>query len=124
MKNEILQLEEELRLAMINSDVQKLDELIADTLIFTSPFGLVVNKQMDLEGHRTRIQKITNLTPSEQKIEVYGDSAAVTVKMELAGTYNEMDISGVYRYIRVWKKIGDKFQIIAGSVVQLPTQFV
>jgi ketosteroid isomerase-like protein len=50
-------LEEKLRQAMLASDIEALDELIADDLIFTMHTGLVINKQDDLEAHRTGIQK-------------------------------------------------------------------
>lgn len=116
MREEILKLEEELRLAMIASDVRKLDELIADNLVFTAPSGDVVNKQMDLEGHRSGIQKLAELTPLDQQIYVYDNFAVVTVVMHLEGTFNCESMNGKYRYMRVWGKVDNRFQIVAGTV--------
>lgn len=42
---------------MLISDVLALNELIADDLVFTLPTGLVIDKQVDLEAHRSGIQK-------------------------------------------------------------------
>lgn len=122
MESEIIKLEEELRLAMIASDVTKLDELISESLVFVAPNGYVVGKQDDLGAHRSGIQKISSLNPSEMTVQGYGDFYVVTVKMELVGTYGENSISGAYRYTRVWTKVSDKFQIVAGSVVQIQNE--
>lgn len=119
MKKEIIKKEEELRLAMIISDVDKLEKLIDDSLMFCGPDGTIATKQLDLEAHKTKIQKISNLTPSEQVIKLYDNLATVTVKMQLTGTFGDFDISGIYRYLRVWKKFEDNWRIIAGSVIKI-----
>lgn len=119
MNDEIIKVEEELRLAMLNSDVEKMDELIADSLIFIAPQGEVITKQMDLDVQKNKIQQISKLTPSEQQIQIYDNLALVTVKMEIIGTFSGIDISGTYRYIRTWKKFDSKWRIVAGAVTQL-----
>ncbi len=119
-KNTIELLEEELRQAMLVSDVNKLDELIADSLVFTIPAGTVVNKQADLEAYRSGIQKINKLEPFEQFISLYDNLAVVTVKMQLAGKYCEEAFLGDYCYTRIWSKINDHWQVIAGHASQIP----
>ena len=116
MREEIIKLEEELRLAMLSNDVAKLDELIADTLVFTVPSGDVVTKQIDLEGHSSGLQKTSELAPLEQQILVYDDFAVVIVKMHIAGTYGDDSMTGTYRYMRVWGKVNNRFQVVAGTV--------
>lgn len=120
MKEEIIKLEEELRLAMLNADVDKLDELIADSLVFIAPQGEVITKQMDLEAQRKKLQKISEITPSEQKIELCDNIAVVTVKMQMKATFGDADISGNYRYVRTWQKSDGQWQIVAGAVVAIP----
>ena len=119
MESQIIKLEEELRLAMLHNDVEKLDELIDDSLIFTTPNGGVVTKQMDLDAHRAKIQIMTTMSASEQVIQTYESCVVVSVKMEIKGQYNDTPILGNYRYLRVWSKIKDKYRVVAGSVVQL-----
>ena len=120
MKETIIKLEEALRLAMLTNDVEKLDELISASLLFVTPNGVVANKEMDLEAHRARLQKMTKLEPYEQDIKMHDNLAVVTVKMELMGTYGDFDISGNYRYIRTWAKNNERWQVVAGAVVQIP----
>jgi len=119
VKSEIIKLEEELRQAMLNNNVEKLDELIDDSLVFMIPDGNVATKQMDLLAHRDKIQKISELTASEQIIKFHENFAVVTVKVKLAGIYGKIDISGKYRYLRIWKKISNNWKIVAGSVTQI-----
>jgi len=117
-REEIIKLEEELRLAMLSSDVEKLDTLIDDSLQFIAPDGNVTTKQMDLNVHKSKIQKMYELIPSEQTVQIYDSCAVVCVKMSLVGVYGPIDISGHYRYLRVWTKIGDTWKVVVGSVVK------
>lgn len=119
INSEIMGVEEELRLAMLNNDVTKLDGLINDSLVFVGPDGSIASKQMDLESHRNKIQKMSELNPSEYNIQEQENSAIVTLKMEIKGTYGDWDISGFYRYLRIWQNINNKWQIVAGSVTKL-----
>lgn len=120
MKEIIVKLEEDLRQAMLVNDVAKLDELIADSLVFVLPNGVVANKQMDLDSRKSGFTKMTKLSPSEQQIEIQDNFAVVTVKMDLEGTYGDMVIDGNYRYIRTWTEINDKFQIVSGAAIYIP----
>jgi ketosteroid isomerase-like protein len=115
----IKELEEKLRQAMLNSDVEALDELIADDLVFTMHTGLVINKQDDLEAHRTGIQKFTKVKLDEQQVRHYGDCTVVTVKALLAGKFNGQDYSDTYRFTRLWVKRLNRWQIAAGHVSQV-----
>lgn len=120
MLKTIKNLEEELRQAMLTNNLEKLNELIADSLVFVLPNGVVATKQMDLESRKSGFTKMTKLSPSEQQIEICDNFAIVTVKMEIEGEYGDMSIDGNYRYIRTWTKINDRYQIISGSVVYIP----
>jgi ketosteroid isomerase-like protein len=112
-------LEEKLRQAMLDSDVQALDELIADDLVFTMHTGLMFTKQDDLEGHRSGSEKLIKVDTDDLKVSHYGDCAVVTIKAELAGTFNGQAFAGIYRYTRVWVKREDRWQIVAGHVSQV-----
>jgi len=121
MENKTIEtLEEKLRLAMLNSDVSVLDELIADDLTWTMHTGQVVDKQFDLEAHRSGVFRFTMLNLSDRQIHTYGnDCAVVTLKAELAGTYNNQSFSETYRFTRVWVQRQNHWQIVAGHVSQL-----
>jgi ketosteroid isomerase-like protein len=108
-------LEEELRQAMLNSDISTLDELIADDLLFTLPTGLVLDKQADLEAHRSGVQKFTSIEIGDRQIRYSNDWAVVTLKAELTAKV----FSGTYRFTRVWAKRQNRWQIVVGHASQV-----
>ncbi len=116
----IAELEEQLRKAMLTSDVDALDELISDSLFFTAPTGDVISKQMDIEMHRSGVQKLTKLETLEQHIRFYKGFAVVAAKMQIEGVYGSEKIRGVFAYTRVWAVSDNgKCQIAAGHVSQI-----
>ena len=118
--NEINQQEERLRIAMLAGDVQALDALIDDRLIFIGPDGGVYGKQDDLDLHRSGQQKITKVAPGEVRIELYGEAAISTVQAKLAGTFKGQAFEGNYRYIRTWLRTDRGWRIVGGSVCAVP----
>jgi ketosteroid isomerase-like protein len=109
--------EEQLRQAMLHSDVASLDRLIADDLIFTTHFGTVVTKQEDLAVHRSGELKFHAIEPSEQKVMILGQAAYVCVRMALSGMNNGSPFRGDFRFSRVWHMSGDNtWQVVAGQV--------
>ena len=120
MENQTIEnLEEKLRHAMLTSDVSTLDELIADDLVWTMHTGSVVNKQFDLDAHRSGILRFTRLDISDRQIHPYGDCVVVTLKAELEGTLNGQAFLEAYRFTRVWLQRQNRWQIIAGHVSQV-----
>ncbi len=106
---------------MLTSDVAALDELSADTLVFTMIDGSVLGKEDDLAAHRSKALTITLLEPSDQRIQMYDDVAIVTVCMHMRGTYAGSDFEGMNRYTRVWLRTQGRWQVIAGHVSPVPS---
>lgn len=111
---QIADAEERLRRAMLDSDVAALDSLLAEELMFTNHFGQLIGKNDDLAAHRLGVFKIQELNPSEQKIQARGDTAVVSVRVQLKGTYSGNPANGIFRFTRVWVLSPDrKWQVIA-----------
>lgn len=120
-ESHIAELEEQLRQAMLTSDVAVLDALIAPELLFTSHLGQLVSKQQDLEMHRSGILKLKELTPSDRHIQCHQGFAVVSVQMHLLGTYDGMPLDATIRYTRVWAMLSaDALQIVAGHASVVP----
>ena len=114
-ESQVLDLEERLRQAMLTSNVAELDALIAPELLFTTHLGSLLTKADDLEIHRSGIFKLSQLHPSEQRIQRHEGCAIVSVNMHLLGHYAETAIDAHIRYTRVWAKSSSgTVQIIAG----------
>ena len=107
--------EERLRQAMLASDAETLDALLADALVFTNHLGQVLGKQDDLAAHRSGVVTITELTPSEQRIQCHGDVAVVSVRGRLVGSYAGTPSHGDFRFTRVWARSdAGPWQVVAG----------
>lgn len=99
---QIVEAEERLRLAMLDSDVRVLDELLAPELVFTNHLGQVLGKQDDLAAHQSGKFKIKALTPSECHIQLMGNVALVTLKVHLIGSYAGVGFDNNWRFTRIW----------------------
>lgn len=112
---QIIEIEERLRQAMLESDVAELDALIAPELIFTSYLGQLVSKQQDLDMHRSGAIKIDSITPSERQIQLNHGFSIVSVRMHIAGSYEGTEMAGDFRFTRVWAiSSAGSLQIVAG----------
>jgi ketosteroid isomerase-like protein len=112
---EISQYEARLRQAMLQSDLNELDLLIAPDLIFTSHFGQLVTKNDDLEAHRSGVIKIESLTLLDETIRMVGSVAIVSALVRISGTIGDITSEGDYRFTRVWAPTSSgEWQIVAG----------
>jgi hypothetical protein len=102
METQILEAEEQLRIAMLHSDIGVLDKLLAPELIFTNHLGQLLSKTEDLEAHRSGLLKVKELIPSEQHLQLHDTLAVVSVRMRLSGTYGGSPANGDFRFTRVW----------------------
>jgi len=119
-KETIQALEQRLLDAMFASDVEALDELLADNLVFITHTGALAGKQIDLDAHRSGLLTITDLSASEEFIRLLGDdSAVVTLKLELAGAFDGEPFSGNFRYTRVWAHSAGRWQVVSAHVSQV-----
>lgn len=116
-KNSIEELENQLLDAMLNANVETLNRLIHPDLLFNSAMGQTITKEMDLESYRSGLMIVNSITASHQQINIIEDTAVVAVTIDINAKYGVQDISGKVRFLRVWKKIESRYQIIAGSSV-------
>ena len=112
--HEIEQLEERLLQAMLASDVSTLDQLLDDELVFTMHTGVLLGKKTDLEMHGSGQLRMAELVPAQQRIQVRGDTAIVTVQMRVSGTFSGGSFSQALRYTRVWQRLDDSWRVVAG----------
>ena len=118
-KDIVIKVENELLNAMKNSDVKKLDELLHETLLYNIPNGQTITKAIDLETYGSGNMKIDDIKSSEQKINLIGDNAIVSVVIDMRGTYFDYILDGKYKIIRIWKSVNNKWKVIAGSSIKL-----
>ena len=119
MDAQIAALENRLIEAMKTSNVQELDVLLADELVFTGHTGQRFTKEDDLEAHRSGNVTIYEIETSEQLIRVVGDVAIVSVLMEISGSFFGNTHVGFFRFTRIWKLDGTNGKVIAAHSTQV-----
>lgn len=99
-RHEIDHLEEAWRDAMLKDDTAAMSSLLADDYMAITPSGTLQTKDEAL-ANLQRVH-VTSLEFSDRKVRFYGTTALVTSIADLQGTAPDGDISGSYRYTRVY----------------------
>ena len=102
VEQQIIEAEEQLRSAMLSSDLRVLDELLAPELIFTNHLGQLLGEKDDLGAYQSGLLQVKELTPSERHIQIHEKTAVVSVRMRLSGTYDGSPANGDFHFTRVW----------------------
>jgi ketosteroid isomerase-like protein len=111
---QILEAEELLCKAMLESDTVTLDKLLSSNLIFTNHLGQVLGKQDDLDAHKSGLLHISNISVDEQQIKLQQDTAVVFTKVTIRGNYDGNPANGTFRFTRVWQNTeGNHWEVIA-----------
>jgi ketosteroid isomerase-like protein len=101
-RHEIDQLEETWRNAVLKSNTAVISSLLADDYMAVTASGILQTKEQALASLRAGRTHLTSLAISDRKVRFYGSTALVTSVADVQGTTGEGDISGSYRYIRVY----------------------
>lgn len=113
LHKQIEALEMQWRDAVLHNDVRQMDRLLADDYLGISANGTVETKSEELAQSRAGTLRIQSLNLNDIKVRIYGNTAVVTSRAELTGVNGQSDISGNYRYTRVYNKRYGKWRIIS-----------
>jgi len=108
-----------LRAAMLANDVDALDALLDDDLIFTIPSGQLISKHDDLSAHRARLLRLDTLDVLETRTAAMGELILTTTRATLAGRFDGATFSGTFAYTRLWRRSGDSWRVAAGHASQI-----
>lgn len=111
----ILDCEKELLTAIQNNDVESLEVLLHDDLLFIIPSGETVTKETDIAAYSSGKIALRAVVPSDYIIQIIHDTVVVSVNIEIKGEYMEHTLDNTFRYLRVWKLFDGNWKVIAGS---------
>jgi ketosteroid isomerase-like protein len=118
--HEIIALEADIRAAQLAADVDALDRLISEDLLFTGPDGNLATKQQDLDSHRSGAVRILEHEPIELRVRRVGDNVAiVALHARMAAAINGTIVRGNFRYTRVWAREDGAWRVVGGHVAPL-----
>ena len=118
-KIDVVKFEAELVEAIKSSDLKFLNIVLHDDLIFISPNGQVITKQMDLPSHKAGEMMVSQLIPVIGDVKLFNDTAIVVVDYDAKGKMLGKLIEGKFRYIRIWKQFNEGLKVIGGSCFQI-----
>jgi hypothetical protein len=116
MAHEIAAMEERLRQAELGPDPEFFEKVLADNAVLVSQDGQAgFAKAQVVEAHRRGKQpKFTRVEVYDSQIVDHGNAAVVTSRW----TYENAQGSFTLKFMRVWLKNNNGWQIIAGSISQ------
>ena len=119
---EIVALEARLRAAQLAADVEALDSLISDALLFTGPDGRLGTKADDLAAYRSGAVRFRAHEPEELRVRRIGADVAVSaLRARLAVEVGGALSRGTDRYTRVWaREDGGSWRVVGGHVGEVP----
>jgi ketosteroid isomerase-like protein len=103
-RHEIDQLEDEWRNAILTSNTKEMDSLLSDDYMAITPSGTLQTKEEALDSLRTGRVHFTTLDITDRKVRFYGTTAVVTSLAQIHATTTEGQVSGTYRYTRVYAR--------------------
>lgn len=98
------QLENQWREAILKGDTASLGALLADDYMAITPSGTLQTKDQTLGNLSSGRWHFTTLVMSDRKVRFYGRTALVTSLAEVRASTPDGDLSGSYRYTRVYAR--------------------
>ena len=109
----------EYRTALLNADVSALAKIWSDDYTFTNSRGMFLSKDDRLQNIQTSATEFKSIKFTGREVQFYGDVAIVTGQVTLEAKYSGQGGSGDYRYINVWVKRGDSWQMAANQITPI-----
>jgi ketosteroid isomerase-like protein len=116
----VLQMEEELRVAISKGDAKAYGRIVGDNYVFTNQDAVVRTKAEMVSGYASGTTKYESVKFDELKVHAYGDTAVVTGRTIVKAQDNGKDFSGQFRYTRVYVKRQGRWQLVATQVTRIP----
>jgi len=121
VEEELKKLETDRAAAAVKGDVATLEKQTSDDYTFINLYGQVLDKSQMVNAFKTGQTKLTSNELSDMKVRVYGNTAVITGKADVAGTMAGKDTKGQIMFTRVYVKKGGSWQSVAFQQTLVPT---
>jgi len=121
VEEELKKLETDRAAAAVKGDVATLEKQTSDDYTFINLYGQMSDKSQMVDNFRTGRTKLTSNEVSDMKVRVYGNTAVITGKADVAGTIAGKDTKGQIMFTRVYVKKGGSWQSVAFQQTLVPT---
>lgn len=115
----ILELEQQLLEAIKTSNLEMLDLLLHDDLLFIAPNSQTITKEMDLASHRKGEMVVETIESEVECVQLINNTAIAVIVYHTKGKMLGNAIEGSFKYIRFWQQNDQYWKVIGGSCIQL-----
>ena len=124
VEQEIMQLEAELREAVLNRDCVALNRLLAEDFVTINPDGSIASKAEHLANTASLDFVLESLELKDVHIRHYGAAAVLMGRTVMKGRYRSAGISGQYRYVHVYVRKDAGWQVVSGQATAITREAV
>jgi len=115
LEQEILELDEERKQAVIHADVLTLERIFHDDYSQITADGVIQYKTELLSWLRSGEIKYPNVHLDDYKVRFYGDTAVVTCRAQVEAELWGKEVAYQSRLTRVWVKQEGQWQLVASQ---------
>lgn len=109
----IERLEQRWQRAELESNTTIMSSMLADDYLGISANGRLSTKTETLDSFKTGSIHFSAMNTADRKIRVYGSTAVVVSRAQVTGSQQGQDLSGHYRYTRVYHRENGVWQIVS-----------
>lgn len=119
-EQEVRQMIEKYRGALLQRDIAALEKIWADDYIFVNASGDVLTKAQRLANVKSGTTTLDSIKEEENiTVRVYQNSAVATSRVTIKGQYSGQPTSGQYRSTHVWVKGPAGWQLVSNQLTTL-----
>src|SRR5438552_9762038 len=119
-EQEVRQMIEKYRAALLQRDVPTLEKIWADDYVFVNASGQVMTKPERLANLKSGSTTLDSIKEEEKlTVRVYQNSAVATSRVTIKGQYSGQPTSGQYRSTHVWVKGTTGWRLVSNQLTAL-----
>ena len=119
-EQEVRQMIEKYRTALLKRDASALEKIWADDYVFVTASGDVLTKAQRLENIKSGATTLDSIKEEENiAVRVYQNSAVATSRVTIKGQYGGQPTNGQYRSTHVWVKGPAGWQLVSNQLTTL-----
>lgn len=106
--------------AMVEADIDRLDEILADELSYAHTTGWVETKEQFIQTVASGVLDYQAMVPRDTDVRIYGEIAVITGFCDLQGLLRGEPVSLTIRFLDVSRRVGDAWQLVAWQSTRVP----
>jgi ketosteroid isomerase-like protein len=119
-EQEVRQMIEKYRAALLRRDIPTLEKIWADDYVFVNASGEVLTKAQRLANVKSGQTTLESINEEENiTVRVYQNSAVATSRVTIKGQYSGQPTTGQYRSTHVWVKGPTGWQLVSNQLTAL-----